>query len=684
MQAVLTVTAISSLKQAVQPSPSWQATHNLRLKKMPLQGTSGAASYDAFGGGAPAALPTYIEDIFQTWLYTVDGTTTQAIQNGIDLTTYGGIVWEKMRSNVAGNAVTYQSAAKFLYTNSTAAAYNTGVTFTNNGYTMNSVYGPWSPTGATMASWTFRKQPKFFDVVTYTGTGSAQNITHSLGSVPACIIVKRTDTAGFDWPVYHRSTGNTDRLLLNDTVPSAASSGFWNNTTPTSSVFTVGGNVNTNGSGGTYVAYLFAHDAGGFGLTGTDNVISCGSFTRTFGTANSVNIGYEPQWVLIKCTSQTDSWQLYDTMRGLSQTESLKLEPNSSNSESNTAGMRPTATGFDIDATGVGGGTFIYIAIRRGPMKVPTTGTSVFTPVARTGTNVNFVYSTNPSVVDFIWQRQRNPASGGPPIDTNQANIYDRLRGKLQQIATASTDAEASYDGVSFASNSGYTVTYGSYVAINNSAYPEVYWNFSRAPSFADQVCFLGTGVAQNITHNLGAVPELIIVKNRTVAQAWSVYSATTGATQGLVLSATSAGNINSGYWNDTTPTSSVFTVGTLSRVNGTGANMVAYLFSTCAGVSKVGSFTGNGTTQAIACGFTGGARFVLIKRTDAVGGWYVYDTARGMTTLTDPYVFLNSTANEAATLGSVTTTTGGFTVNSAILADINVNAGTYIFLAIA
>jgi len=74
----------------------------------------------------------------------------------------------------------------------------------------------------------------------------------------------------------------------------------------------------------------------------------------------------------------------------------------------------------------------------------------------------------------------------------------------------------------------------------------------------------------------------------------------------------------------------------------------------------------------------------VLIKRTDSTGDWYVYDTARGMTVLTDPYLLLNSTAAEVATLGSVTTVATGFALDSAILAAINVSAGTYIFLAIA
>ena len=151
------------------------------------------------------------------------------------------------------------------------------------------------------------------------------------------------------------------------------------------------------------------------------------------------------------------------------------------------------------------------------------------------------------------------------------------------------------------------------------------------------------------------------------------------------MLNATDAAVTDSSLWNNTAPTSSVFTLGDATGVNRSATNFIAYLFATCAGVSKVGSYTGNGSTQTIDCGFgAGGARFVLIKRTDSTGAWYLYDSARGMTTLTNPYLRLNSTSAEVATLGSVTTVSTGFALNSAILAAINVNAGTYIFLAIA
>jgi hypothetical protein len=135
--------------------------------------------------------------------------------------------------------------------------------------------------------------------------------------------------------------------------------------------------------------------------------------------------------------------------------------------------------------------------------------------------------------------------------------------------------------------------------------------------------------------------------------------------------------------WGTSNPTATDFGIDETILVSNTNT-AVAYLFATCAGVSKVGSYTGNGTTQTIDCGFTGGARWVMIKRTDSTGSWYVYDTARGMTVLTDPYLLMNSNAAEVATLGSVTTVSTGFALNSTILAAINISAGSYIFLAIA
>ena len=212
---------------------------------------------------------------------------------------------------------------------------------------------------------------------------------------------------------------------------------------------------------------------------------------------------------------------------------------------------------------------------------------------------------------------------------------------------------------------------------------PTIFWSFRRAPSFFDEVCYTGTGSTRTVSHNLAAVPQLIITKVRNSAgYGWFVYPL--DATKYMELNSTSGTGVTSSAWNDTAPTASVFTVGPADQTNLSGATMVAYLFATCAGVSKVGSYTGTGTTLQIDCGFTAGARFVLIKRTDSTGGWYVWDSARGIVAGNDPYLLLNSTAAGVTSTDYIDTYSAGFEISSTAPAAINANGGTYIFLAIA
>jgi len=649
---------------------------------MPLQETSGSASYDAFGGGA--AERVFIEDVFSCFLYTGNGS-TQTITNGIDLSTKGGLVWIKNRGAATNNLLfdTPRGTGTLLSSNLTnsATAYTGFGSFNSNGFSLN--LDPGSAINAssnTYASWAFRKQPKFFDVVTYTGTGSNRTVAHNLGSVPGCIIVKRTDTTA-DWQVYHRSLANTEYLVLNTAAAKATGATRWNSTTPTSTVFSLGTDSTVNASGGTYVAYLFAHDAGGFGLSGTDNVISCGSYTGNgSATGPSVTLGWEPQWLLVKnATTAGREWFLMDNMRGFTAngTDAM-LFPNNSNSESSQTKVGPTATGFQpLSASGdvnASGDTYIYIAIRRGPMKVPTSGTSVFSPqVYNTPPSSPLAVTTN-FAVDSLWAA--NTASGGTVV-------FDRLRSTSSSasvyLLAYDTGAETSTTGISLQSNTS-IIDSGFYAGFS---YTPVYWSFRRAPGFMDVVCDTGTGSAHTITHNLGAVPELMIRKKRSAADNWIVY-ANNDPTDYLILNSTAATADLDTMWNDTAPTSTVFTVGTNDDVNQNTGTFVTYLFATLAGVSKVGSYTGNGSSQTINCGFTGGARFVLIKRINSTGDWYVWDSARGIVAGNDPHLSLNTNAGQVTTDDSVDTNSTGFIVNQLAATNINVSSASYIFLAIA
>ena len=649
---------------------------------MPLIETKGAASAQGFGEFAQSAAPVYIEDVFSTYLYTGDGS-TQTITNGIDLSGKGGLVWIKSRSNALDNAIydTARGNTKVLFSNVTVgdSGYATTLTaFNSNGFSVDkpatgTAVGVTNTNAYTYVSWTFRKQAKFFDVVTYTGNGSNRTISHNLGSVPGCIIVKRTDTTA-DWQVYHRSLANTEYLVLNSTAAKATGATRWNSTTPTSTEFSLGTDTTVNASGGTYVAYLFAHDAGGFGLSGSDNVISCGSYTGN-GSANGpeITLGYEPQWVLIKSTASAREWVMADVMRGMSLTNNATLLANQSLAESTSTSyaLYPTATGFKINANGVSvnssGATYIYIAIRRGPMKVPTSGTSVYQPL--TGQpNGSGLFAHN-ILTDFSFYHF---AAG-----TQNWGVQDRLRGS-PDLSFNTTAAENGLVG-----GNKWDVMTG-YINPNPGSGAYDSWAFRRAPGFMDVVCYTGTGNAVAQNHNLSAVPELVIVKKRTApgyGQDWYVRAPTCVANgDGLILNSTAAQTSSSAKIYSLTSTT--FTVQNEAAQNTD--TYVAYLFATVAGVSKVGSYTGSGTTKQIDCGFTGGARFVLIKRTDSTGDWYVYDSARGIVAGNDPYALLNSGAANVTSTDYVDTYSAGFELSSTAPAGLNANGGTYIFLAIA
>ena len=633
----------------------------------------------------------YIEDVFSTYLYTGNGS-TQTITNGIDLAGKGGLVWIKNRGANANHTLydTVRGVNKVLYSDLTAAQDTTTASltaFNSNGFSVDATGGYVNSNTFPFASWTFRKQPKFFDIQTLNYTSGQAVFNHNLESVPGMVILKVSNGYSDNWHVYHTSLGNNQSVYLNTSDAAFGSSPRWS---ATSTQFTV---VTTGLFGpSTIVAYLFAHNAGGFGLTGTDNVISCGTFTTDgTGAAGNITLGYEAQWILFKRSDGVGSWQIIDTMRGSSLTSYNYIQPNTSSGESSstsTQGVYPTATGFYVGNNFPGANqTYVYVAIRRGPMKVPTLGTSVYNAIARTGTGAAANVTGVGFTPDSAWTQKRVGAL------TLGNCIMDRLRGGTVNLSMTNGNAEGGIGTSEFgALQEGISV--GTDSENNRVAYDYINWFMRRAPGFFDEVCYTGTGVAnRNIAHNLGAVPELFIVKARTANAAGlgMVYSKTGGADKFLRLFEATTSNLpfttNTNPWANTAPTSTQFTVdgsGGYLYTNSSSDAYVCWLFATCPGVSKVGSYTGTGALQTVACGFTSGARFVLIKRTDSTGDWYVWDSTRGISSGTDPYLLLNSTAAEVTTNNYVDTDSTGFKVTAAAPAELNASGGTYIFLAIA
>jgi hypothetical protein len=645
----------------------------------------------AAAGNAGESL--YVEDVFSTYLYTGNGS-TQSITNDIDISTEGGMVWIKNRDAADGHVLTdtERGAGEVLASNSTAAEVtnaDTTTAFNSDGFSIGADVIVNTNT-EDYASWTFRKAEKFFDVVTYTGDGTnGREIPHSLAGDVGMVIVKCTSDAD-QWLVWHKSTP-TGYLRLDGTgalVTSFAQFKFGNGTTtvnPTSSVFTVAGDSDINGSGRTYVAYLFAHDAGGFGDDGSENIITCGSYEGNDSNTIEINInlGFEPQWLLIKNADLSRSWTIVDMMRGLiygplgsgAGTTDRSLSPNLSSDEETCSTssvitrVDPTSTGFAIRGKSAicnEFGTHIYIAIRR-PMKTPESGTEVF--AADNAANSTAPWFTSGFPVDWAWQKQKNASSNW--------NLGTRLL-QGSSLRSDSTVAELTYySEFAFDYMDGWNSTAGT----ASNMYSAM---FKRATGFMDVVAYTGTGSATTQAHNLGVVPEMMIIKNRDQADNWAVYHNGIGPTKNLKLNLTNAEDTDSRWWDDTAPTDSIFSLSYIGDVNASGENYIAYLFATLAGVSKVGSYTGTAASLDLDMGFAAGARFFLCKRTDSTGDWYVYDSVRGIVAGNDPYLLLNSAAAEVTGTDYVDPLASGITLTAAGSATINVSSGSYIFLAIA
>jgi len=649
------------------------------------------------GGNWPNAAnfspSAFVDGLFQTHLY--DGnSSTQAINNGIDLTK-GGLVWIKRRDGNLNHALfdTARGAGAYIAANIAAGHYTGGddlTAFNSNGFTLgDGQFTSINYSSYNYASWTFRKQPKFFDVVKYEGTGSARTVAHSLGTTVGMIIVKNLDQSD-NWAVYHRANTaapQTDYLILNTTAATADDSAWWNDTAPTTSVFTVGTDHSVNADGENYVAYLFAHndDDGGFGEPGDQDIIKCGGYTGTGDyTANEVNLGFEPQWLLIKKVTADGSnkgWVLVDNMRGWSVDGGANwIYPNTNDAEQVAGSLvKLTSTGFKPNGSSLTASTndaFIYMAIRRGGMQTPTAASDLFGIANFTSDNTNGRnVSTAPDFPDLIININRNSGN-------NSSAVIDRIRGSIAEVSASgdAAEGEANTEGYVFDTNSGLIVNNSGYYDYPNfgTSHKQLIPYWKRAKSYLDIVAYTGTGSARTISHNLGAVPEMMWVKMRDGAKDWAVYHSGPGETKEGRLNSTASFASSSDRWNNTAPTASVFTVGDSGETNLNDSKYIAYLFATAAGVSKVGSFTQSGATN-VACGFTGNTpAFILLKRTDATGNWYVFDSARGIVAGNDTHSYLNATASEITNADLVDPYSGGFATTS------NIADGDYIFYAIA
>ena len=420
-----------------------------------------------------------------------------------------------------------------------------------------------------------------------------------------------------------------------------------------------------------------------FGEGGDQNLIKTGSYIGTgSATHRKIELGFEPQWIMTKrIDGGTSNWDMADMMRGTPADDSNAsqngsfLWANQTWAEATDRPFTNHSTGFGLKNTSTGtngsGDTYVYIAIRRpdGYVAKPVeAGTDAFTMDTGNGSSTIPTFDSG-FPVDFSLNRA--------PATTNNWTAGARLiQGKY--LETNDTQDEAAWSPMVYDSNVGWN-NYSSY----NSSYQSWMW---KRHAGMDVVCWTGNGSARKIPHSLSKTPEMIWVKKRLVDTSnWPVYhkgfnGGTNPEQYFCNLDETSAENTNSGLWNNIAPTSTHFSLGTSNSVSENTHTYIAFLFSSVTGISKVGSYTGNGGTQTITTGFQ--PRFIIIKRRDSTGAWYVIDTVRGWGTggtEDDKYLELNtSTAQADYNFGQPES--NGFSFNTSAVS--NANGGKYLYYA--
>ena len=342
------------------------------------------AAVDPAKGGSP-------QDYFNTVLWTGNGGTQSITGVGFQ----PDWVWIKDRSEVDHHVLTdsIRGVTKSLFSNLTNAEVVSAQDLTSfgaDGFTVGTndrVNG----SSDTHVAWNWKAGTSFsndasstgvgsidssgsvntdvgFSIISYTGTGSAGTVAHGLGVAPEMYIVKRRDADGHSWPVYTSTLGATKQLRLSGTNAEITAAGItiWNNTEPTSSVFSVGTNTDSNASSGTYIAYCFAS---------VDGYSKIGSYTANSNADGPfVYTGFRPAWLLIKKTDGSASWWLVDSTRNPFNVTNKYLLPDASTEES--AGSDYTtadfvSNGFKIrnTSTAFNSGTHIYMAFAEQPFK---------------------------------------------------------------------------------------------------------------------------------------------------------------------------------------------------------------------------------------------------------------------------------------------------------------------------
>ena len=649
------------------------------------------------GAAGASGDPVYVDDLFATSLYR-GNSSTQNIINGLDNTDGKALIWQKARRYFGSDSYgwhhyltdTERGVTKCVRTNHPGqeVTENAVTAFNTNGFQAGS-FVITNHQDADNVAWNFKAHPGFFDIITWTGDGTtngSKTVSHNLEGIPGCVLVKRTSGSNKEWMVYHKSlynglgnnSGSNQAHFLYFTQSTEVSQG----TGPvfTADTMTLYNSSWENESGQNYVAYLFADDDQRFGTGQDEPIIKCGVFTGT-NSVHDKQIGFEPQWMMWKAKNANTPWMIVDDMRAFTDNnqDSRYLYPNEAHMEGGSAGfMAKHSNGFrpvSGSYTNQSGYSYVYVAIAR-PHKPPESGYSVFNVDRKTGgNNATPQYSAN-FPPDLVLRRNDKHANGNVEFIT-------RIRNSIAYPTLSSTDSNGGTSMLDqFNFNKGWSNQSGS--DTNDYA-----WLFKRAAGFMDIVVYDGQGSSKTVKHNLRKKPELVIIRKLNSYTDWQVYA------QGIT-------SPNSNWWQNrmyanytnaadsntnqltAEPTDDELYVGSTNAVGASGSRYMAFLFASVEGVSKVGTYTGSHpNNQVVQCGFS--PRFILMKRADATGNWWFFDTHRGINNAAaDPTLNWNTNSPEVTNLDQLFPHNSGFGLFATGSVEYNSSNNTHLFLAIA
>lgn len=580
--------------------------------------------------------------------------------------------------------------------NTTADAYiiwlwkvNGGTTVTNSDGNVNTTVQLNTDKGITMGK------------MSSTPMTSSQTFGHGMGSEPDCLWVINTDQTGYEKRVYFKDVNSWDGFLKLNATDALYTSGI--NSTVNSSTFSLQWTGSSTNADWLFIAFK---SIAGFSKFGT--------FTGSSRKRTPVHLGFAPATVILKNTSSTSDWYIYDNKRpssGLpfsgynnqrrdgyyeSKRSVLRFDTQAEGSDPT---IRFAEGGFVLNGTNFASGTWSYMAFAKDPLATTPSLANSFKTVTYTGSGSNQDITSVGFRPGLTWIKCRSQAKGH--------NLHDQVRVMHNSsLTSSSTAAENNENHLTKTLSNGFTVNDVDSGSSNENTFTYVAWNWKAAehPSILTSgtidsivsanpaagfsiVKWNGNGSASTIGHGLSSAPEMVITKRLSGVSDWYTYhkdlnSGTNPAYNFIKLNSSDAEIVNASsggsIWNSTSPSSTVINIGT--SLSGSSDEYVAYCFHSVSGYSKIGSYSGGstGSSNVITTGFQ--PDWIMIKRTDTADDWTIIDSVRG-DGASSKRIIVNTSEVEKSAISIWFPTSTGFYF-SGTGASYNSSGGTYIYAA--